>query len=120
MLTCYGLENHHVETREWYVGYRFGEQDVYCLWDMINYCYVLRSDPQAEPKAYWLNTSGNDMVRSLIDCVESGTTQMEIEELIAGKTIFKALNEQLTHNEIRRNVSNVWSLLYMTGYLTID
>ena len=119
MLTCYGLENHHAETREWYDGYRFGEQDVYCPWDVINFCDDLRSDPQAEPKAYWLNTSGNDMVRSLIDCVESGTTQMEIEELIAGKTISKALNEQLTHNEIRRNVNNIWSLLYMTGYLTI-
>lgn len=119
MLTCYGLENHHAETREWYDGYRFGEQDVYCPWDVINFCDDLRSDPQAEPKAYWLNTSGNDMVRSLIDCVESATTQMEIEELIAGKTISKALNEQLTHNEIRRNVNNIWSLLYMTGYLTI-
>ena len=119
MLTCYGLENHHAETREWYDGYRFGEQDVYCPWDVINFCDDLRSDPQAEPKAYWLNTSGNDMVRSLIDCVESGTTQMEIEELIAGKTISKALNEQLTHNEIRKNVNNIWSLLYMTGYLTI-
>lgn len=105
--------------REWYDGYRFGEQDVYCPWDVINFCDDLRSDPQAEPKAYWLNTSGNDMVRSLIDCVESATTQMEIEELIAGKTISKALNEQLTHNEIRRNVNNIWSLLYMTGYLTI-
>ena len=119
MLADYGLESHHAEARAWYDGYRFGGQDVYCPWDVINYCYALRSDPEAEPKAYWLNTSGNDMVRSLIDCVESGTTQMEIEELIAGKTISKALNEQLTHNEIRRNVNNIWSLLYMTGYLTI-
>ena len=119
MLADYGLESHHAEARAWYDGYRFGGQDVYCPWDVINYCYALRSDQEAEPKAYWLNTSGNDMVRSLIDCVESGTTQMEIEELIAGKTISKALNEQLTHNEIRRNVNNIWSLLYMTGYLTI-
>ena len=119
MLADYGLESHHAEARAWYDGYRFGGQDVFCPWDVINYCYALRSDPEAEPKAYWLNTSGNDMVRSLIDCVESGTTQMEIEELIAGKTISKALNEQLTHNEIRRSVNNIWSLLYMTGYLTI-
>ena len=119
MLADYGLESHHAEARAWYDGYRFGGQDVFCPWDVINYCYALRSDPEAEPKAYWLNTSGNDMVRSLIDCVESGTTQMEIEKLIAGKTISKALNEQLTHNEIRRNVNNIWSLLYMTGYLTI-
>ena len=118
MLNYYGLENHHAETREWYDGYRFGEQDVYCPWDVINFCDDLRSDPQAEPKTYWLNTSGNDMVRSLIDCVESGTTQMEVEELIAGKNISKALNEQLTHNEIRKTIGNIWSLLYMTGYLT--
>ena len=119
MLADYSMESHHAEARAWYDGYRFGGQDVYCPWDVINYCYALRSDPEAEPKAYWLNTSGNDMVRSLIDCVESGTTQMEIEELIAGKTISKVLNEQLTHNEIRKNVNNIWSLLYMTGYLTI-
>lgn len=86
---------------------------------MINYCYALKADKDAKPKAYWINTSGNDMVRSLIDYAANGTTQMEIEELIAGRTITKLLNEQLTHNEIKKNVDNIWSLLYMTGYLTI-
>ena len=118
MLAYYGLENHHDETCEWYDGYRFGGQDVYCPWDVINFCDDLRSDPQAEPKSYWLNTSGNDMVRSLIDKTKSGTTRMEVEELIAGNTITKQLNEQLTHNEINSSVNNIWSLLYMTGYLT--
>ena len=118
MLAYYGLENYHDETREWYDGYRFGGQDVYCPWDVINFCDDLRSDPQAEPKSYWLNTSGNDMVRSLIDKTKSGTTRMEVEELIAGNTITKQLNEQLTHNEINSSVNNIWSLLYMTGYLT--
>ena len=118
MLSDYGLEAHHQEAREWYDGYRFGGQDVYCPWDVINYVYALRVDPQAEPKAYWLNTSGNAMVRELISKSADGTTQMEIERLIKGETITKTLNEQLTHNEIRSSIGNIWSLLYMTGYLT--
>ena len=118
MLSAYGLESHYDETREWYDGYRFGGQDVYCPWDVINYCDDLRSDPQTEPKAYWLNTSGNAMVRALVDKSADGTTQMEIERLIEGETITKTLNEQLTHNEINSSINNIWSLLYMTGYLT--
>ena len=118
MLSDYGLEAHHQEAREWYDGYRFGGQDVYCPWDVINYVYALRVDPQAEPKAYWLNTSGNAMVRELISKSADGTTQLEIERLIEGETITKTLNEQLTHNEIRSSIGNIWSLLYMTGYLT--
>ena len=118
MLSDYGLEAHHQEAREWYDGYRFGGQDVYCPWDVINYVYALRVDPQAEPKAYWLNTSGNAMVRELISKSADGTTQMEIERLIEGETITKTLNEQLTHNEVDASIENIWSLLYMTGYLT--
>ena len=119
MLADYGLEAHQAEAREWYDGYRFGNQDVYCPWDIINYVNELRSDPEAEPKAYWINTSGNDMVRRLIAKASDGTTQMEIERLIAGDTITKMINEQLTHSEIDENLENVWSLLYMTGYLTV-
>lgn len=119
MLGAYGLEEHLDETREWYDGYRFGGQDVYCPWDVINYCDDLRTDGEIRPKAYWINTSGNDMVRRLIEKASDGTTQMEIENLIAGDTISKTLNENLTHNEIDKNIENIWSLLYMTGYLTI-
>ena len=119
MLTDYGLESHCEEAREWYDGYRFGGQDVYCPWDVINYVYALRHDPEAEPKAYWINTSGNDMVRRLIAKASDGATQMEIERLIAGDTITKMINEQLTHSEIDENLENIWSLLYMTGYLTV-
>ena len=119
MLADYGLEAHQAEAREWYDGYRFGNQDVYCPWDIINYVNELRSDPEAEPKAYWINTSGNDMVRRLIAKASNGTTQMEIERLIAGDTITKMINEQLTHSEIDENLENIWSLLYMTGYLTV-
>ena len=118
MLSAYGLEDHYEETREWYDGYRFGNQDVYCPWDVINYCDDLLSNPRQKPKAYWMNTSGNDMVRRLIDRSTNGTTQMEIERLIAGETITKTLNEQLTHNEVDASIENIWSLLYMTGYLT--
>jgi hypothetical protein len=118
ILADYGLKSHYEEVREWYDGYRFGGQNIYCPWDVINYCYALRVSERAQPKAYWMNTSGNGMVRKLIQKCESGTTQMEIEQLIAGETIYKTLNEQLTHNEIDDNVDNIWSLLYMTGYLT--
>ena len=118
MLSAYGLESHYEETREWYDGYRFGEQDVYCPWDVISYCDDLLSNPRQKPKAYWMNTSGNDMVRRLIERGTNATTQMEIERLIAGETITKALNEQLTHSEIDASIENIWSLLYMTGYLT--
>ena len=118
MLSAYGLESHYDETREWYDGYRFGGQDVYCPWDVINYCDDLLSNPRQKPRAYWMNTSGNDMVRRLIDRSTNGTTQMEIERLIAGETITKTLNEQLTHNEADASIENIWSLLYMTGYLT--
>ena len=119
MLADYGFEAHRDEMREWYDGYRFGSQNVYCPWDVINYCYDLRSDPMSEPQAYWINTSGNDMVRRLIEKAGDGTTQMEIERLIAGESIYKTLNENLTHNEIEKNIENIWSLLYMTGYLTL-
>ncbi len=120
ILLDYGLEEHYAQIREWYDGYRFGSQNVYCPWDVINYCYALRSDPEAEPKAYWMNTSGNDMVRCLISKSTDATTQMEIERLLAGKSISKTLNENLTHNEIKANIENLWSLLYMTGYLTAE
>lgn len=119
MLSNYELESHLDETREWYDGYRFGGQDVYCPWDVINYCDDLRATERTQPKTYWMNTSGNDMVRKLINKSTNGTVQMEIEQLIAGEAIRKTLNENLTHNEIDANIENIWSLLYMTGYLTV-
>ena len=118
MLEYYGLESHYSDVRKWYDGYRFGGQDIYCPWDVINYCYDACSSTHAQPKAYWINTSGNEMVRRLISKGTDGTTQMDIERLIAGETITKTLNENLTHNEIDANIENIWSLLYMTGYLT--
>ena len=115
-----GFSDHAEVIRKWYDGYRFGGKDVYCPWDVINYCYDLRGDHEAEPKAYWMGTSSNDMVRTLISQADNGTTQLEIEDLIAGKTVRKALNDHLTHNEILDSIENIWSLLYMTGYLTVS
>ena len=119
MLSDYGLEDHYEETREWYDGYRFGGQYVYCPWDVINYCDDLMGYSRAKPKMYWINTSGNDMVRNLINVAADGSAQMEVERLIDGETITKTLNEQLTHSEINKNIDNLWSILYMTGYLTV-
>ena len=118
MLKDYDIEHRYNEAHDWYDGYRFGGQDIYCPWDVINFCYDAISSEHAQPKAYWINTSGNDMVRRLISKGTDGTTQFEIERLIAGETITKTLNENLTHNEIDANIENIWSLLYMTGYLT--
>ena len=94
MLVDYGFEAHRGETREWYDGYRSGSQNIYCPWDVINYCYNLRSDPLSEPQAYWINTSGNDMMRRLVEKAGDSTTQMEIERPIAGESIYKTLNKK--------------------------
>ncbi len=119
ILSYYGKDDHYDETREWYDGYRFGSQYIYCPWDVINYCADLKNSTLTKPKAYWINTSGNDMIRKLISKATKGTTRREIERLIEGETITRTLNENLTHNEIEDSIENIWSLLYMTGYLTI-
>lgn len=119
LLAEYNLEEYQSVFKEWYDGYRFGEQDVYCPWDVLNYAYDLGVSPKAQPKTYWLNTSGNDKVRRLIEMADTGTAQMEIEDLIAGQTIRKELNDQLTHEATDKDIQNLWSLLYMTGYLTM-
>ncbi len=119
MLEYYSLESHHEMMKEWYDGYHFGGQDVYCPWDVINYCQDLRVDPTAEPKPYWINTSGNDMLKHLIAESGNGTVQAELESLIAGETVIKTVNENITHNEVYDSIDNIWSLLYMTGYLTV-
>lgn len=119
LLKEYGIESHQAEFKEWYDGYRFGEQDVYCPWDVLNYAYDLINSTKAQPKAYWLNTSGNDKIRRLIEKSNTVAAQMEIENLIDGQTIHKEINDQLTHAEIDQDIQNLWSLLYMTGYLTM-
>ena len=119
ILADYNLLDHYDEMKQWYDGYLFGLQEVYCPWDVIKYCKELLVDPDAEPQAFWLHTSGNEVIKRLINKTNSITTKSEIERLIAGETITKRINEQLTHSEIDDNEDNIWSLLYMTGYLTL-
>ena len=103
--------------RDWYDGYRFGDTDVYCPWDVINYCDELLADLSAPPKNYWANTSGNDLVRRLLKKANL-TTKNEVEELLNGGQITKRIKQELTYREIDDSVENVWSVLYATGYLT--
>ncbi len=111
------MKEHFTEVKEWYDGYRFGNADIYCPWDVINYVDDLISDPKAQPKAYWINSSGNDLVRHFIDRADT-TTKDEIERLIAGEAVEKRIRLDLTYDEIDSNMDNVWSVLFTTGYLT--
>ena len=118
MLDYYEAPSRLEDARAWYDGYLFGEDEMYCPWDVINFCSDLRRDSQAIPTAYWINSSGNDIVRRLIKNANSISIQSEIETLIEGGTISKEINENITHKEIDKNLENIWSFLYMTGYLT--
>lgn len=117
LLKDYQLENHLEETKEWYDGYRFGDAHIYCPWDVISYVDHLSADPYAEPEAFWINTSGNDLVKRFIDKADK-TTQNEIERLIAGEAIEKKIRLDLTYNELDSSIDNLWSVLFTTGYLT--
>lgn len=117
LLTDYQLEEHFAETKEWYDGYRFGNANIYCPWDVISYVDRLSADPHAEPEAFWINTSGNDLVKQFIDKADK-TTQNEIERLIAGEAIEKKVRLDLTYNELDSSIDNLWSVLFTTGYLT--
>ena len=117
LLKAYHLEGHLAETREWYDGYRFGNADVYCPWDVINHADRLCYDPEAKPQSYRINTSGNALVKCFI-AMASKTTKDEIERLIAGEQIEKHICLELTHDEINNTIENVWSVLFTTGYLT--
>lgn len=113
----YSLSAHYVTAKEWYDGYRFGRAEVYCPWDVINYARDLLADPKAEPRAYWMNTSGNDLVKRFVDKADK-TTQNEIERLIAGDSIQKIVKQELTYSELDTTIDHLWSVLFTTGYLT--
>ena len=106
-----------IELKEWYDGYHFGDTDVYCPWDVVNHVDCLLEDPNAEPQSYWINTSGNDLVKRFIDKADK-TTRNEIERLIAGDMIEKSIRMELTYDEIDNSIDNLWSILFTTGYLT--
>lgn len=118
LLSYYGLDDKYEVIKNWYDGYQFGDADVYCPWDVINYVDRLRGKKTLAPQNYWINTSGNDAVRYLIHKMGDGVLKSEIETLVAGDTVEKEIHEDLTYNEIYSSVNNVWSLLFMTGYLT--
>lgn len=117
LLAFYHVENRFEETKEWYDGYHFGNVDVYCPWDVINHVDRIKDDPGARPEAYWINTSGNDLVKRFVDKAGK-TTRNEIERLIAGETIEKQIRLDLTYDEIDSSIDNLWSVLFTTGYLT--
>ena len=126
MLNFYGLEQYHAIAKQWYDGYHFGRTEMYCPWDITKYCNSLIYNPDAEPQAYWLNTSGNDIIRQFISSA-TATMKFEIGQLIAGEIIAKKINQELTYRDFHegRNIpkkltANTWSMLYMTGYLTIS
>ena len=117
LLAFYHVENRFAETKEWYDGYHFGNVDVYCPWDVINHVDRIKDDPMAGPEAYWINTSGNELVKRFIDKAGK-TTRNEIERLIAGEAIDKQIRLDMTYDEIDNNIDNLWSVLFTTGYLT--
>ena len=117
LLEFYGLSSYKNMIRDWYDGYRFGDTDVYCPWDVINYCDELLAAPNTPPKNYWVNTSGNDLVRRMLKNA-SLTTKNEVEELLNGGQITKRIKQELTYREIDDSIEHVWSVLYATGYLT--
>ena len=117
LLTFYQVENRFDETKEWYDGYHFGNVDVYCPWDVINHVDRIKDDLGARPETYWINTSGNDLVKRFVDKA-SKTTRNEIERLIAGESIEKQIRLDLTYDEIDSSIENLWSVLFTTGYLT--
>lgn len=117
LLESYGLLEHISETKEWYDGYHFGDVDVYCPWDVINHVDRLCGEPDAKPQPYWINTSGNGLVKRFIDKANK-TTRDEIERLVSGETIEKQVSLELTYDEIDTTIDNLWSVLFTTGYLT--
>ena len=120
MLHYYQQDSHYDTVKEWYDGYRFGKVDVYCPWDVINYCDEHLDDPMAEPQNYWSNTSGNDVIKHFVDSIYTGkeVTKSELERLVNGGAVQKNISQELTYKELYGSMDNIWSALFMTGYLT--
>lgn len=119
MLRFYGLESHMKNVKDWYDGYYFGDVDIYCPWDVVNYVYDAKDDPNKEPEAYWINSSGNALVKRFVTKADKSTRD-EIEKLINGEAIEKFVRLELTYDEIDNTIDNVWSVLFTTGYLTLS
>ena len=119
ILAYYGFSDRYPAVKEWYDGYLFGDTGIYCPWDVINYVRLLRSEPDAEPKSFWINTSGNDIVRSLLGKATQ-TTKQELQRLVGGGSIERTISRELTYRELYSSIDNLWSVLYATGYLTVS
>lgn len=117
LLGYYQLEEYYDIVRKWYDGYRFGRQDIYCPWDVINYASLLLSEPGAKPRAFWINTSGNDIIREFIRMAKPQTRQ-ELESLVNGESVTRKINQELTYRDLYKNIDNLWSVLFTAGYLT--
>ena len=120
MLHYYQLDKHYEDVKEWYDGYRFGNADVYCPWDVINYCSDHIFQPQAPPKNYWVNTSSNDVIEHFIHGIYEphSLTKTELERLVNGRMVQKEINQEITYKDLYSSADNLWSMLFMTGYLT--
>ena len=118
MLKYYEIEDHYEEIKSWYDGYCFGSTEVYCPWDVLNYCDKVKDHADSFPENYWINTSSNDAVKKFIQMSDNVTTKREIENLLAGEEITKEIHQELIYPEMYQSLENVWSLLFMTGYLT--
>lgn len=118
MLEYYEVLDAYDAVKNWYDGYRFGDAEVYCPWDVINYIDLLRTAPKAQPENYWANSSGNDVIRTFVQKLDMNVTSRELEALVAGDVVMKEIRPELTYREMYDSVENMWSLLYMTGYLT--
>lgn len=118
MLVYYGCQENYREIKEWYDGYRFGNTEVYCPWDVLNHLESLRNGQVSIPQNYWMNTSSNEIVRRFVQKAENGTIRREIERLVADEEIEKELHQELTYREMYSSIENMWSVLFTTGYLT--
>lgn len=110
-------QDHADDIKNWYDGYHFGDFDVYCPWDVMNYLRDLQRNPKALPSSYWKNTSDNAIIRSFIDYAGSSITR-KLETLLSGGYIIQEINENLTYDYLHSSEENLWSVLYLTGYLT--
>ena len=119
LLEYYGFTEKYDVIKKWYDGYRFGELEVYCPWDVVSYCHTLKMNPSEEPQNYWVNTSSNSIIRKFIDTADAATKD-EIERLIGGGSIRKKIRQELTYRDLDSGIDNLWSILFTTGYLTQD
>lgn len=117
MLEYYNICEKYDQVREWYDGYRFGSTDIYCPWDVINYVKLVLSEPDAFPRAFWINTSSNEIIRRFLQKADV-SARRDMEKLIEGETVVKKINLELTYRDLYKDVDNLWSMLFTTGYLT--